>query len=110
VVDGVWSPDGNTIAFAANWDGNFDIYIMDVHHFIIKQLTHLDGDSGYRFPSWSPDGHHLTFLVYGGLDVGGEIHIMNADGSGQRLLLDSAVKAETACFLTTRPTSLLADP
>jgi Tol biopolymer transport system component len=110
VVDGIWSPDGNTLAFAANWDGNFDIYIMDMDHSLIRQLTYLDGDSGYRFPSWSPDGRFLIFLTWGGLGVGGAIHVINIDGSGQRLLRDSSIKAETVCFLTARPTLLIANP
>jgi Tol biopolymer transport system component len=108
VLDPVWSPDGNAIAFTADWDGNFDIYIMDVDQFIIWQLTRLDGDTGYRFPAWSPDGRYLTFLGFAGQGVGGAIYLINADGSGQRAIYPEGVKAETACILTARPASLVA--
>jgi TolB protein len=39
------------------------------------------------YPSWSPDDSRIAFLSWRGRDL--DIYVMDADGSGQRLLYDS---------------------
>jgi len=55
----VWSPDGNSIAFASNRFGNFDIYIVSA---IGGTPTRLTFHSGNELPSaFSPDGKNVIF-------------------------------------------------
>jgi TolB protein len=37
-------------------------------------------------PTWSPDGRRIAFMVHRWPDGSAEVHVMNADGSGQRNL------------------------
>jgi Tol biopolymer transport system component len=51
-ADPVWSPDGQKIAFAANMDGDFEIYVVDIDGNNLRQLTHNNIDD--RYPAWQP--------------------------------------------------------
>lgn len=53
-----WSPDGSTIAFASNRDGEFRIWLMSSLGRDIRPLTQGPGDSR---PSWSPDSSTIAF-------------------------------------------------
>lgn len=77
----VFSPDGSKVAFQSNRDplnsANDDIYVMNVTGGGMKRLTTdpaIDAE-----PNWSPDGTKIAFRRGGG----GDIWVMNADGSGQ---------------------------
>ena len=48
----VWSPDGKTIAFASERDGNSEIYVMNADGSEQRRLT--NNTSHDRFPTWSP--------------------------------------------------------
>ena len=55
-----FSPDGSQIAFSGNYDGNSDIYVMDVKGSVPKRVTHhgmMD-----RLLDWYPDGKSLLFV------------------------------------------------
>jgi TolB protein len=54
-----WSPDGRKIAFAAEKDGNWDIYYMNADGTEITRLTTHPAEDVY--PSWSPDGSMIAF-------------------------------------------------
>ncbi len=54
-----FSPDGNTIAFTGEYDGNTDVYTMPTVGGVPKRLTYhpaLDEVSG-----WTPDGRSVLF-------------------------------------------------
>ncbi|MBB6735911.1 TolB family protein [Cohnella zeiphila] len=74
-----WSPDGRTLAYCAERDGEYDIYTIPVDGGIEKQLTDAPGlNDG---PEYSPDGRHIWFnSVRSGLM---QVWRMNADGSQQ---------------------------
>lgn len=55
----VWSPDGKMVAFAANPDGNYDIFVMNSDGTGIARVTSSEDDETY--PSWFPDGKSLAF-------------------------------------------------
>jgi Tol biopolymer transport system component len=58
----VWSPDGQTIAFSADWEEQWqytELYLLSVNGGESVKLT--DEPDGARFPSWSPDGTRLVF-------------------------------------------------
>jgi acetyl esterase/lipase len=81
-----WSPDGSQIAFMSDRDGNFEIYVMDVHNSTNqRRLTFNDGDD-WR-PRWSPDGAWIAFVSM--QDGNYEIYLIRPDGSDQQRLTDN---------------------
>ena len=74
-----WSPDGRTLAYCAERNGEFDIYTIPVEGGEETRLTHTPGlNDG---PEYSPDGKHIWFnSVRSGLM---QVWRMNADGSDQ---------------------------
>ena len=54
-----FSPDGNTIAYTANYHGNSDVYLIDANGGVPKRLTfHGMFD---RVLGWTPDGNSVLF-------------------------------------------------
>jgi TolB protein len=75
-----WSPDGKTLAFVGQRDGEFDIYSIAVEGGEEKRLTTAKGlDDG---PEYSPDGKYIYFNS----ERTGHMQIwrMRADGSEQK--------------------------
>jgi TolB protein len=74
-----WSPDGKTLAFVGQRDGEFDIYTIPATGGEETRLTVAKGlDDG---PEYSPDGQYIYFNS----ERTGNMQIwrMKADGSGQ---------------------------
>jgi Tol biopolymer transport system component len=74
-----WSPDGKTLAFVGQRNGDFDIYTIPVESGEEKRLTTAPGlDDG---PEYSPDGQYIYFNS----ERTGHMQIwrMTADGSEQ---------------------------
>ncbi len=58
-TDAAFSPDGQTIAFSGEYDGNTDVFTVPVSGGIPKRVTfHPDAD---RVVGWSPDGKKILF-------------------------------------------------
>ena len=74
-----YSPDGTKIAFMNNYDGDYEICVMNADGTGIKQLTKNSATDTY--PSWSPDGAKIAFASNRDGDL--DIWVMNADGSQQ---------------------------
>lgn len=54
-----FSPDGSKLAFSAQYDGGYDVYVMDARGGMPARLTyHPAGD---RVLGWFPDGTHILF-------------------------------------------------
>src|SRR5436190_7633930 len=54
-----FSPDGNTIAFSGEYDGNVDVFTVPATGGVPKRITyHPDAD---RVVGWSPDGKRILF-------------------------------------------------
>ena len=84
--DPAWSPDGSAIAFSA-WDKANGyppwIALVRADGGGLRKLSRPSGDYDDA-PAWSPDGRRLVYVGSG--DPFGEIHVINADGSGQKRL------------------------
>ncbi len=55
-----WSPTGEDIAYMANPNGNWDIYMVDSDGDNVRRLTHSSTIEG--LPTWSSDGEWLAFV------------------------------------------------
>jgi TolB protein len=94
VGDPAWSPDGTRIAFQAppeaNEGGQQNIYTIESDGTGIRQLTadlsSSNGRMGTFHASWSPDGNQIVFSHDPGMGGVFDIYLMNADGSGVRVL------------------------
>lgn len=79
-----WSPDGKTVAYCAERNGEFDVYTIPVEGGKEKRLTTAKGlDDG---PEFSPDGKHIFFNS----DRTGRMQIwrMRSDGSEQEQVFE----------------------
>ena len=57
--DAAFSPDGRTLAFTGEYDGNVDVFIMPATGGVPKRVTfHPDAD---RVVGWTPDGARILF-------------------------------------------------
>ncbi|MEL6846019.1 MAG: transporter, partial [Bacteroidota bacterium] len=79
-----WSPDGQTLAYVANRDGDYNIYTISVEGGPERQLTDSPGlDDG---PDYSPDG---KYIYYNSMASGKmELWQMNANGSNPSQLTE----------------------
>ena len=81
--DASWSPDGKSIIFSSNVDGDFDIYTRGVEEDSFHIFVGNDGFDD-RGPSWSPDNQWIAF--YSDRDGDSEIYLIRPDGSDLRQL------------------------
>jgi Tol biopolymer transport system component len=77
-----WASDG-TLAF----ERGQDIYTMSLDGTHQTPITHLSGPNFAGAPNWSPDAKKIVFFFYGPRPFcGGDIFVMNRDGSDLRQL------------------------
>ena len=103
-----WSPDGSRIVFTRKLpNANFDVFTIRPDGTDLRQLTNSRGTDGHAV--WTHDGRLLySSGIYGFKDEAvtydrnfqpyGGIFIMNADGSGKRLLTDSPWEDATPVY------------
>lgn len=77
--DPAWSPDGRSLAFASDRNGNFDIWVQDVADGAARPLTTSPFQESQ--PDWSPDGERLVFRSE---RDGGGLYVMPARGGEAR--------------------------
>lgn len=78
VVSFAWSPDGRHITFhETDRDNHSRLFVVNNDGSGLRSLS--TGEA----PAWSPDGEHIVFV-----GINGKVYVMQADGSGRRLLYD----------------------
>ncbi|WP_405989866.1 protein kinase domain-containing protein [Streptomyces sp. NBC_00986] len=93
VEDPAWSPDGKHIAICLQKTSGWQIHVVDPARpgAEPRQVTHqarraLD-------PVWSPDGRYFAYTAGApNVGTGGDIHIVKADGTGDRTLVQTAAQ------------------
>jgi dipeptidyl aminopeptidase/acylaminoacyl peptidase len=83
-----WSPDGQKIAFSTDRDVNDEIYVMNEDGTNPIDLT--NNAASDTSPAWSGDGQKLAFTSDRNGTFNLEIYSMNADGSAQTRLTNTA--------------------
>jgi Tol biopolymer transport system component len=81
----IWSPNGKQIAFAANVNDNWDVYVVNVNDGIVTRLT--DNPAKDWLPSWSPDGSQVVFESFRDGDF--ELYRIDQDGGNLFRLTNS---------------------
>jgi Tol biopolymer transport system component len=83
--NGVWSPDGSTIAFTRADDNSarYSLYTIDPR---TGRLTMLLRKTSVGTPTWSPDGSQIAVDTADDVLGPSAIYVVNSDGSGETLL------------------------
>jgi Tol biopolymer transport system component len=74
-----WSPDGRTVVFASNRDGNGELYAVDRNGRNGRRITRTP-HANEQSPRFSRDGRRLLYVHEG------RVAMMNVDGTGVREL------------------------
>jgi Tol biopolymer transport system component len=81
----IWSPNGRTIAFSREIDGNVDIYTIGVDGSNVQRLTDAPGPDS--LPVYTPDGQ----IIFRSARTGSwGIWKMNGNGSNQQEIIPNA--------------------
>jgi TolB protein len=95
-----WSPDGTRIAFMFKQHDHWEIYVMNADGSNRVRLTHeelfIPRPPNNVSPAWSPDSRHIAFFTDRNSELGSselkwELYVMNADGSDQRPMFETAL-------------------
>jgi tricorn protease len=87
----MFSPDGQTIAFAASYEGNKDVYVIPVAGGQPRRLTWHPGND---IPlDWTPDGKAVAFVSNRETDHGrsGQLYHASLDGSFPRKQMEARI-------------------
>ena len=58
-TDPKFSPDGSSIAFTGEYDGNVDVFVVPASGGVPRRLTYHPGPD--LVAAWTPDGKHILF-------------------------------------------------
>lgn len=90
----VWSPDGSKIAFQSVRSGISQVWLMNADGGEQTQLT-FDPVPKDQLPDWSPDGSRIAYVAQTH-PTGGDITVINADGTNPHPITSGAAKLGTA--------------
>lgn len=78
------SPDGRSVAFISNQDGNFNLYVSLIGGGSLVQLTH--GKNLKAHPAWSPEGTEISYARLDRHGVWSIWKIPALGGTAQRII------------------------
>jgi dipeptidyl aminopeptidase/acylaminoacyl peptidase len=81
---GVWSPDGQRVAYIANLSGLPQVWVIAAAGGYPKQVTAFDDPAGGV--AWSRDGKTLAYSLAPGGGLNSQIYFTSPDGLDQRLI------------------------
>jgi tricorn protease len=80
-TDPVFSPDGSTIAFTGEYDGNVDVFVMPASGGEPRRLTYHPGRD--EAVGWTPDGKHVLFVSERAVtNDGARLYTLPVEGGG----------------------------
>ncbi|MCO6438005.1 MAG: PD40 domain-containing protein [Phycisphaerae bacterium] len=88
-AEGAYAPDGKSIVFTSQRDGDLEIYVMDADGKNPRRITHGKGYDGGPF--FSPDGKQIIYRGDRRGDENLQLRIVNADGTDDRAITDNDV-------------------
>ena len=77
-----FSPDGRSIAFSSDREGNMDVYVIPTAGGPVKRLTIHSADD--TVVDWTPDGKGVLFASQRGEDFMGKLYVISIDGGMPR--------------------------
>jgi TolB protein len=93
-----WSPDGSRIAFQTNRDGDYEIYAINPDGTGLTNVSNSPASNDAE-PDWSPDGSRFAFASNRETPFfGGDVYVMNADGTGATRLTDATHEDNTPAW------------
>src|SRR6185295_5014338 len=75
-----FSPDGKTIAFVGNYDGNRDIYTLPVSGGVPNRVTYHP--AAETLSEWSPDGSRLIYMTNGFAGLARQVQLWSVSATG----------------------------
>jgi roadblock/LC7 domain-containing protein len=91
-TSGVWSPDGQQVAFSSNRNGAWQVFVMSADGGAARQIT---TGAEWRYPnSFSPDGKLVACMQQSDEKV--EVVIASVDGTAPLQRLGTAARFEAA--------------
>ena len=73
-----FSPDGKTIAFSSDREGNMDVYVIPTEGGAVRRLTGHSADEAVL--DWTPDGKGILFAGQRGEDFMGKLYVVPLAG------------------------------
>ncbi|CAL9459779.1 Dipeptidyl aminopeptidase BIII [Actinosynnema sp. ALI-1.44] len=82
------SPDGGSVAYAANADGQHNLYVAPVSGGAARKITHYT-EHAVRQVAWSPDGRSLLYTADFQGNEQFQLYLVDAAGGTPRQLTDA---------------------
>ena len=84
-----WSPDGKRIAYNSGPRESPSIRAMNPDGMNVEELVAYEGPPTGLDATWSPDSRRIAYEAFSYLGGNWNIHVMNADGSNAKRLIDT---------------------